>query len=129
MAPRRHIWRPTTSTHLTGDTLVIVLSGRLGEAGARGEPLLAALAGAGAHDAVVVDLAGLDYVSSPGVAHLATFNRAQADRAIACAWAAMSEAVRVSLDLAGVLPEFTLAPSRDEALASLGAPATVAASS
>ncbi|BCS31823.1 hypothetical protein TBR22_A10270 [Luteitalea sp. TBR-22] len=116
MAARRQIWRPEVSTRLAGNVLVVSLSGRLGEAGARSEPLLAALAGAEPHQAVVVDLSRLDYVSSPGVAHLAAFARTQAERGIPCVWCDLTEAVRISLDLAGTLPEFTLAMSREAAI-------------
>jgi anti-anti-sigma regulatory factor len=116
MAARRQIWRPEVSARLAGNVLVIGLSGRLGEAGARSEPLLAALTGAPPHDAVVVDLSRLDYVSSPGVAHLAAFNQAQSARAIPCLWCDMPEAVRISLDLAGVLPDFRVAATCGEAL-------------
>ena len=119
MAIRRQIWRPTITTEVAGEVLLVTLAGRLGEAGARAQPLLAALAGAEPHAAIVVDLSRLDYVSSPGVAHLAAFNRTQGQRGIPCCWSDVPEAVRVSLDLAGVLADFRIARSRADALASL----------
>ena len=46
---------------------------------------------------------------------LAAFARTQAERGIPCLWSGMAEAVRISLDLAGVLPEFSLVATVAEA--------------
>ncbi len=116
MATRRQIWRPSVTTESSGSIHVVTLAGRLGEAGARDVALRAAFASGEVREAVVVDLSAVDYVSSPGATLLADLAREQAQAGRPCVWCGVVEPVRISLDLAGVLPGLIVATTREEAL-------------
>ncbi len=98
---------------------ILVVRGRIGVAAS---PRLAALfteeLSAG-HRRVVVDLAGVDYMSSAGLRVL----QAAATQAAACgarlALCRLLDPVRVAFDLAGVMAEFTIEASCDAAAARL----------
>ncbi len=64
---------------------------------------------------VVVDLAGVDYVSSEGVRAFRETGRRLAETGSALVLCAAPEPVRMTLTLAGA-DEFSLEPSRDTAL-------------
>jgi anti-anti-sigma factor len=101
------------------DVLVLELAGRVGAASAG---LLAeAVANAfNRGDRLVVDLSGVDYVSSAGLRALevaageAAGNGGRPGTLVLCA---VSEPVRIALDLAGLLPRLRIEPSRDLAVA------------
>ena len=64
---------------------------------------------------VIVDLAGVDYVSSEGIRAFRETGRRLADAGSALVLCAAPEPVRITLALAGA-DEFSLEPSRDTAL-------------
>jgi anti-anti-sigma factor len=99
-----------------GDVPVLVVAGRLGSHGAH--ELERALieveppAGCG----VVLDLAGVDYMSSTALAALQAmdlFLRLSGGRLVLCH---VDDAVRVGLELAGLVDLVEFAPTRDEAV-------------
>ena len=96
--------------------LVLALAGRLGAASAvRFNAVIAEAVGRG--DArLVIDLAGVDYVSSAGLNALAAAaglcSRARGTLALC----GLADPVRIALDLGGLLPDLPIEPSRDQAI-------------
>jgi anti-anti-sigma factor len=68
---------------------------------------------------LVVDLAGVDYVSSAGLRVFLKLARKVKDAAGELMLCALGEPVRQVFDLAGFLPLFAIEPSRELALARL----------
>ncbi len=102
--------------------LLLVLTGRLSAAGA-------VVFGAAVAEAVrrgdvrlVVDLGGVDYVSSAGLRALATAE----DRCIrargALSVCRLTEPVTIALDLAGLLSQLSIEPTREEAILRVATP-------
>jgi anti-anti-sigma factor len=106
---------------VAGEVHVFAPAGRLGTLSSG--DLIEALVGA-IKDGVrllLVDLAGVDYISSAGLLALdAVSGRVQAvsGELVLCR---LVEPVRLAFDLAGLLPHFVIAPSRDLALARFAA--------
>jgi anti-anti-sigma factor len=96
--------------------LVLALAGRLGAASA--VSLGAAVAEAvGRGDArLVIDLAGVDYVSSAGLNALAAATGLCARARGALVLCGLVDPVRIALDLGGLIPELPIEPSRDQAV-------------
>ena len=65
---------------------------------------------------MVIDLQGVDYISGPGVEVLQAIGSANDERVIVCG---LREAVRVTLELAGVLDSLTIEDTRAAALSRL----------
>jgi len=100
-------------------TLVLAPSGRLDSVtSADLERRLMAAAG---ERRLVVDLAGVEYVSSAGLRVFLKLARRVKDAGGTLVLCAMGEPVRQVFDLAGFLPLFAIEPSRERALARLGA--------
>ena len=102
-----------------GATAVLGIAGRLDSSTA---PQLEARLTAvlGAHPAVVLDLAELDYVSSAGLRVLLMgAKRAKAGN-VALALAGLGPHVREVFDISGFTAIFTIHPDRAAALAALG---------
>jgi stage II sporulation protein AA (anti-sigma F factor antagonist) len=115
-------WPLRIVEHRYRDVLVLELAGRVGAASAG--LLSKALAKAFRRgDRVVMDLSGVDYVSSAGLHALelaadpGSRNGGRARTLVLCA---VPEPVRVALDLAGLLPHLQIEPSRDLAVARVG---------
>lgn len=113
-------WKLNIQSEMSGDVLVLAVSGRLGTDAAGGflEALLSVLLEG--HRRILVDLEGVDYVSSAGLTVLAAVaGRAHADAAslILCG---LREPVRLVFELAGLLPEFTVVRTRSDALGRFG---------
>jgi anti-anti-sigma factor len=102
-----------------GNVLVIVLSGRLGQAAetALAETLTRAIDQGDAR--VVIDLTGVDYMSSPGLRAIAS----AADRCVSrnggLVLCGVAEPVRIALELAGLAGQIPMEPSQDLAVARL----------
>ncbi len=71
---------------------------------------------------IVVDFAGVDYISSAGLRVMLTLAKRIRERHGALAICSLGASVRQVFELAGFLPLFTVAPSRDRAIETLGAP-------
>jgi anti-anti-sigma factor len=114
-------WQMRCRTDVEGDILVLTLTGRLGvESSPR---VIEAMAAAvdGGHRRMLVDLGGVDYLSSAGVIALeATAGRVHAvgGRLVLCD---VREPVRLALQLAGRLEDFAVAPSRSAGMETLRA--------
>lgn len=117
MATRRAIWRPTVQVTHTDGLVVLTVAGRLGEAGAAAPSLRASLAeGLAAGRGVVVDLSGVDYLSSPGITLLEDLvEQARAVRR-PVAFCGVTDATRIALDLADLGDTLPCAATRDEAV-------------
>jgi len=97
--------------------LVLSLAGRLGAASAvRVDAAVAEAVGRG--DArLVIDLAGVDYVSSAGLHALAAAAGLCARARGALALCGLADPVRIAWDLGGLRPDLPIGPSRDQAIA------------
>jgi anti-anti-sigma factor len=104
--------------------LVLALVGRLGASSAVSLDLAVTQAVDRGDSRLVIDLEGVDYVSSAGLKALAAAGhlcaRAHGSLAICC----LGDPVRIALELGGMLPEFPVEPSRDRAVARVSATAT-----
>lgn len=108
---------------VAGDVAIVTASGRLSAATAgQWEEGLVRVAG---RRKILLDLAGVDYVCSAAIVALTAFldrresldgPAAQDASVVACG---LGDAVRLTLDLAGVLPRLTVAPTRAAGLALL----------
>jgi stage II sporulation protein AA (anti-sigma F factor antagonist) len=98
-------------------TMVLALTGRVGHASTAG------LAGAITSTAqmsggrVVLDLGRVDYISSAGLKVLEEAAADCAELGGVLVLAALTEPVRIALDLGGLLPRVAVEPSRDRAVA------------
>jgi anti-anti-sigma factor len=100
---------------------VLVVSGRLGVAGSSrlADTLKAELASG--HTRILVDLAGVDYLSSAGLLMLRQAAASAREREARLVLCRLPEPVRLAFDLAGLLGEFTIEASRDAARSALAA--------
>ena len=99
--------------------ILLALAGRLGAASAARFEAAVADAVGGGNSRLVIDLTGVDYVSSAGLNALAAAAGRCTRAGGALAICGLGEPVRIALDLAGLLPDLRIEPSRDEAIASL----------
>jgi anti-anti-sigma factor len=97
----RRLWRLTGTTVVENGTTVLILEGRLGQATA-GELMAAvgALVAGGALD-LVIDLSGVDYLSSAALKVLESLAAGQSSRGGRLTLRAPSPAARLSLELSG----------------------------
>ena len=99
--------------------LVLILAGRLGTASAPQFDAKVAEAVLRGDRRLVIDLKGVDYVSSAGLKALATAAGACAEARGSLALCGLAEPVRIALDLGGLLADLLVEPSRDDAIARL----------
>jgi anti-anti-sigma factor len=118
MATRRGTWRPSVRVEHADGVVVLEVTGRLGQAGAAAQSLCAGLTqGLEATRGLVVDLSGVDYVSSPGLRLLEDLvTRAGA---IGCplVFCGVTEAARIAVDLADLTAKLPCVATRAEAVA------------
>ena len=100
--------------------LVLALAGRVGFVSAEALATTVADAMAKGHRKLVVDLASVDYVSSAGLKALETAAARCAEMRGTFVLCALTEPVRVALDLAGLLSQLPIALTRDRAVALAG---------
>jgi anti-anti-sigma factor len=102
--------------HCEAGVVVLVVRGRLGSRGT--EALAEALAGeVSSGGNLVLDLTGVDYVSSPALRALrseADRRRAAGSRVLVCG---VGEAVRAGLELAGLTAGLAVVATRERAVA------------
>jgi anti-anti-sigma factor len=101
------------------DALVLTVCGRVGRRSAAA--FFNAIREAVIHPnrRIVIDLAGVDYMSSAGVAVLAQGLTLATSAHAAVAVAGLTEPVRLALDLSGQFADLVTAPTREAALARL----------
>ncbi len=97
--------------------LVLTLAGRVGCASADGLRRTLDEAIAQGDRRVVIDFGLVDYVSSAGLGALEAAAVQCADDRGALVLCSVPESVRIVLDLAGLLPDFPIEPSRKRAVA------------
>jgi anti-anti-sigma factor len=119
-------WRLGITRHERDGAAVFVAEGRLGTltAGNLIEALASAIAAGDRR--ILLDLSGVDYLSSAGLLALdAILGRLHVvDGALVLC--GLTEPVRVAFELSGLLPHFREAPSVSEGLAALSVPAASA---
>lgn len=101
--------------------LVLALAGRVGFASADTLAATVADAMAKGERSLVIDLASVDYVSSAGLNALEAAATACAALGGTLVLCAVTEPVRVALDLAGLLSQFPIERTRDRAVAQVRA--------
>jgi stage II sporulation protein AA (anti-sigma F factor antagonist) len=101
------------------DALVLTVCGRVGSLAA--PALFDAIREAVIHPnrKIVIDFAGVDYMSSAGVAVLAQLMTLATDARTAVAVAGLTEPVRLALELSGQFADLVTEPTREAALARL----------
>jgi len=70
---------------------------------------------------ILIDLSGVDYMSSAGLLTLQQAAANAREREVRLALCSLPEPVRLALDLAGLAGEFTIEESRDAAVSALAA--------
>jgi anti-sigma B factor antagonist len=102
--------------------IVLTVTGRLGAASAVpfGAGLAEVLSRGNAR--VVIDLQGVDYISSAGLAALAAAASLCVRSQGTLVLCGLTDPVRIALDLGGLLAEFPVEPSREQAVARVAAP-------
>ena len=112
-------WKLDIGREILDGVVVITVVGRLG-AGHSGrllDPVLAALAEG--ERLILIDLGGVDYLSSPGLMTLDAAAGRVHDAGGRLALCALAEPVRMALELSGLLGEFTVADTRADGVAAL----------
>lgn len=99
--------------------LIVSPAGRLGSSGSGDliEALVTTMAGG--HPKIVLDLSGVDYLSSAGLYALEMVQGRMHQEGGELALCGVTEPARLALDLAGLLPHFVVDHSADEAVARL----------
>jgi anti-anti-sigma factor len=111
----KRTWRLHICTELVDEVVIHSVSGRIGHASARA--MAEAIEGSPRPRRLVVDLSGVDYVSSAGVDVLATAaKRCKAGGGI-LVLAVLTDPVRLALDLAGLVSELPIETTLDAAVA------------
>jgi len=110
---------------VSGDGIIVLaVTGRLGTAGAGALVEEVAQALRDGHRWLLLDLAGVDYISSAGLVALdAISGRLHGDGG-ALVFCGVCEPVKLVLELGGVLPDLTLEPTREAGVARLRASQT-----
>jgi anti-anti-sigma factor len=99
--------------------LVLTLAGRIGSASASALRDRIDAATAGGDRRLVIDFGGVDYLSSAGLVVLEAANSRFETLNGALVLCALTEPVRIVLDLAGATPRFAIEASRDLGVARL----------
>jgi anti-anti-sigma factor len=104
----------------TGSALVIAPAGRVDSvsSGELERLVLSRIEGGGRR--LVIDLAGVEYISSAGLRVLLMAAKRLKEPPSALVLCGMGPGVRTVLELAGFLPLFTVEPGREQAIARLG---------
>ena len=97
--------------------IVLALVGRVGAASAVSLDAAVARIVGGGDARLVIDLAGVDYVSSAGLNALTAAAALCVRAGGALALCGLAEPVRIALDLGGLLQTMPIEASRDQALA------------
>ena len=100
-----------------GALVVLTVAGRLGDAGVAAHTLQAALTeGMTAEGGLVVDLSGVDYLSSPGISLLERLVSQASALRRPLAFCGLTDPTRIALDLAGITNRLPHAATRADAL-------------
>ena len=116
----RELWKLRITRVRFGDICVVAARGRVGSEAASDLAMACVRALEDGEPRLLIDLEGVDYMSSPGLAALeevATLTSKAGGSLVLCH---LSEPVRLALDLAGLTDAFVIEPTRDAGLARLG---------
>jgi anti-anti-sigma factor len=112
-------WKLVIGREVQGGVAVLTIHGRVGTA-ASGQFIQTVLdVVQGGHHRILLDLSGVDYLSSAGLVALDAVAGRIDELGGALVLCALTEPVRLVLDLAGLLPHFVVVASRDAGLARL----------
>jgi anti-anti-sigma factor len=115
--PVRSVWQIEIVANIEGGVPVVTVHGRLGSAAAPACADTLARTVEGTERDLVLNLSGVDYISSPALRVIAdTIGRLHASgrRLVLCH---LDEAVRIGLELAGLMDRVTVAATLGEAVA------------
>ena len=117
----RLLWSLRITEERCDGVLVLSPAGRLSHssAGALDAALTAAIERE--KGGLVIDLGKVDYASSAGLLMIAAAARLAHARGV-LVLCALTEPVRIALDLAGLLPHVAIEPSRERAIARIASP-------
>jgi anti-anti-sigma factor len=115
-------WPLRISEERVDGVLVLVLTGRLSAASASGFGAAVAEALSRGDVRLVVDLGGVDYVSSAGLRALAAAEDQCTKAGGALSLCRLSEPVTIALDLGGLLSQLSIEPTREEAILRVATP-------
>jgi stage II sporulation protein AA (anti-sigma F factor antagonist) len=115
-AMTRQLWALSVTSERTDGIVVLAVNGRLGTASS--EAMVEALSREirAGYLRLLVDLTGVDYVSSAGLGALEAIARRVRESRGELVLCALSEPVRLVFDLAGLLSAFAIEPSREAGL-------------
>jgi anti-anti-sigma factor len=118
-AMTRQLWALSVTSERTDGIVVLAVNGRLGTASS--EAMVEALSREirAGYLRLLVDLTGVDYVSSAGLGALEAIARQVRESRGELVLCALSEPVRLVFDLAGLLSAFAIEPSREAGLSRL----------
>ena len=114
-------WPLRINEERRGGALVLALTGRLGASSAVFLDVAVSEAVGRGDSRLVIDLEGVDYVSSAGLKALAEAASLCARAHGGLALCGLGDPVRIALELGGMLGDFPLEPSRDRAVARVSA--------
>lgn len=114
-------WRLVIQQTVRDGVLIVSPAGRLGSFGSGGliEALVASMAEG--HRKIVLDLSGVDYLSSAGLFALEMVLGRMHRNGGELALCGVTDPVRLALDLAGLLPHFAVERSADDAVVRVSA--------
>ena len=115
-------WPLRISEERLDGVLILGLTGRLGAASAADFDAAVTAAVARGDVRLVVDLDGVDYISSAGLKALSAAGGRCAVAAGALSLCRLTEPVRIALDLGGLLPELSIEATREEAIVRVATP-------
>ena len=110
------VWYLRVEHHKTNAVSVLTVTGRISSLTAP-EFELALASGVDAPGGLVLDLTGVDYISSAGLRAVASAAAALADGGRPFVVCGMTDAVSVAFALAGLEGSLTIEPTRDDAVA------------
>jgi anti-anti-sigma factor len=109
-------WPLRISEERADGVLVLALNGRLGAVSAVGFDAAVSEAVARGDVRLVVDLDGVDYISSAGLRAMAAAGGRCSEARGALCLCRLTEPVRIALDLGGLLRELSIETTRQEAI-------------
>jgi anti-sigma B factor antagonist len=117
----RELWKLNVTRERFADVCVLAAHGRVGSDAASDFAILCVRALQERESRLLIDLNGVDYMSSPGLAALEEIATLTSKAGGALVLCHLSEPVRLALDLAGLTGAFIIEPNRDAGLARLSA--------
>jgi anti-anti-sigma factor len=115
----RELWKLNVTRERFADVCVVAANGRVGSDAASDLAMVCVHALQEREPRLLIDLNGVDYMSSPGLAALEEIASMTSKAGGSLVLCHLSEPVRLALDLGGLTGAFVIEPTRDAALARL----------